>query len=119
MSKPEFKTYWTIGEQRVDDIAEVEKRVLAGRVAVETSAEKQAKDYEMRLLQERWHRESLDRYHKYAAEAAHRDSPEGRAETARREAAQHGGSRVTVAGPKNDAFAELDQYGPDKTDVFK
>ena len=119
MSKPTFTTYWTIDEQRYSDFAEVSRLVFAGAVAAETSIEAQHAAWEHQQLLEAWHRRALDRHAKYTAEAAHRDSPEGRAETARREAALHGGSRVTLAGSNHPAFDELDQYGPDATDVFK
>ena len=118
MSTPTFKTFWTIDEQRVDDIDDVAELVEAGRVAVEVPAEKQARDYEMRQLQERWHRESLDRYEKYAAESAHKDSPEGKRELVARHAAEHSGGIVTTTG-RNPVFDELDRYSPPNTDVFK
>lgn len=119
MSTPIFETHWLIGDEQIYDYREVERRVLAGDSAREVPAESQRKAYELQQTQERWHRESIERYDRLVQEQAFRKSPEGRAAAARRDAAEHG-SRVTVCG-SHDAtpFDELDQYGPDATNLLK
>jgi hypothetical protein len=117
MSLGDFETFWEIGGERFTDLSEVESLVLAGHVAIEISAEKQHRDNELRELQENWHRESLDRYAKYAAEQQHKNSPCGKAEDAVRNAQLHPGG--IVSGASNPALSELDQYAPDVTNVFK
>ena len=119
MTKPNFETHWLINGEQHFNIDEVSELVDAGHIAVEVPAVKQAEAWELAKAQERWHAAAIERHAKFTAEAAHRASPEGRAETARREAALHSGSRVTVAGPKNDEFAELDYFGVEQTNVFK
>ena len=117
MSTPEFKTYWTIDEQRVDDIDDVAELVEAGHVAVETSVTQQIVRWQREQMLERWHRESLDRHAKFAAEAAHRDSPEGQRELVARHAAQHPGG--IISGANHPAFDELDRYSPPQTNKFR
>lgn len=121
MSAPIFETFWRLSDGReLNDLRAVSKAIVEdGLTAVEVSAESQAKAWELQQAQQVWHGQALDRYNRLAQEQAFRKSPEGRAAAARRDAAEHG-SRVTVCG-SHDAtpFDELDQYGPDATNVFK
>ena len=118
MSKPEFKTFWEVSGEQYFNINEVAELVEAGHIAVEVPAEKQAEDWQRQQLLEQWHLRALDRHAKYVAEQQHKESPEGKRELVARHAAEHPGGIVTTTG-SNPVFDELDQYGPDKTDVFK
>ena len=117
MSTPTFETFWDIDGQRYTDFAEVQRLVFAGAVAAETSIEAQQAAWDHQQLLEAWHRRALDRHAKYVAEQQHKHGPEGKAEAAVRHAQMHPGG--IVSGANHPAFDELDQYGPDKTDVFK
>ena len=113
----DFKPFWTVNGQRYDDFGEVERLVLAGAVAIETSAERQRERYERQQLLNKWVAKRRELAERFTAEQQHRQSPEGRRELAVRNAQQHPGGIVSGAG--NPVFDELDQYGPDASNVFK
>lgn len=118
MDTPRFSTYWTIDGQRYDDLSEVECLVEAGHVAAEVPANEQQAVYERQKLLDKWYRMAVERYEKIVAEQHHRNSPEGSQEAAVRHAQMNPGGIVTLTGG-NSVFDELDQYGPDATDIFK
>lgn len=117
MAAPIFETFWRVAGNDYFDIAEVQSLVEAGHTAVEVSAESQYHNHKLRMLQERWHRQAIERQAKYVAEINHRQSPEGQRQTAVRHAQMNPGG--IVSGSNNPAFDELDQFGPDATNVFK
>lgn len=117
MNKPIFETFWEVNGERYFNINEVAELVEAGHIAVEVPAQKQSQDYELRLLQERWHQQAIERYNKIVAEQQHRNSPEGKRQMAVRHAQENPGG--IVSGGSHPAFDELDAYGVGQTNVFK
>lgn len=116
MDKPVFETFWMIGNDEVHDFWEAEKRVLAGAIAREVTAQEQFEAWRLRQAQERWHKAALERHAEYAAEQAHKQSPEGQRQAAVQFAAQHPGGWVSG---QVDGIPELDAFGPDATNPFK
>ena len=120
MSTPVFETFWKVGNREICNPEEVARLVIEeGAIAVEVSAAQQADDYKLRQFLERWHREALKRHAEYVQDQQYRDSPEGRAAVARREAAENSGGIVTLSGPQDAATFELDQFSAQRTNRLK
>lgn len=101
----EFETYYLIDGEKLTNLKEVERRVLAGDIAVEVSAEKQQEASERHQQLRDWQAKQAEIF---AAEA-HRQSPEGRREAALQEAARNPGGIVSCG---TFGIPELDAYGP-------
>jgi hypothetical protein len=116
-SVPRFKTYWTIRGEVYSDFKEVRRLVAAGETALETSVTQQRIEWLEKQNREQTFRRSLERFAKFMAEAAHKQSPEGKREAAVRLARENPGG--IVSGVISPAHVELDQYGPNRTNIFK
>ena len=92
------------------------QKVLAGQIAIEVSAEQQ------QMVAERMERIAQleaaveEKTHKEAMRREHENSPEGKAEAARRTALENPGG--IVSGGMNP-LAELDAYLPHKTNLLR
>lgn len=119
MNRPPFETYWICNGETYHNIDDVVELVAQGHVAREVTAMEQAEAWELRRAQERWHAEALKRHAEYVQDQKFRESPEGKAAAARREALAHGVGIVTVIQPHDAALSELDQYGPAATNKLR
>lgn len=108
----DYRTHWLIRGERYTDIAEVEQLIERGAAAIEVTAEEQLAEAGRKGEQEtKAERERLEAEFEAVARAYER-SPEGRRESALREAAANPGGRVTIAGDTN-GFDELQSWSKD------
>ncbi len=108
---PEYAPFWLIADEKITSFAEVERRVIAGAIAVEISAEMQKREADRQaqaLI-------AAERRQKRLAELEHKQSPEGKRQAALNFAAQHPGGMVSTDFRTN----ELEAFGPDKTNVLR
>ena len=111
-----FTTYWLIDGEKITSFETMRRKVLAGQTAVEVSAERQqvaAMERERRATLQALHDEELN---KIAVQREHDNSPEGKAEAARRSALENPGGIVSSG---MSPLAELDAFLPDKTSLLR
>ena len=116
MSELKFETYWVVDGIRVNSYHSMKKMVEGGKTGIEISATKQQIEADNRKQQARQNAIEDARIREAAMQRAHEKSPQGQREAALRTAAANPGG--IVSGGINP-FAELEAFGPDKTNRFR
>lgn len=115
--KQEFKPYWIIGSERLDDYETMRQRVLSGALAIEVGPERQRQEAELLERREKQAAIEAEERQRRLDQQEHQNSPVGQREAAVRFAQQHLGGIVSMAPSKD--FAVLDEYAPPRTNELK
>ena len=116
MSKQKFETYWIVDGIRVNSYHTMKKMVEAGKTGIEISATKQQIEADNRKQQARQNAIEDARIRETAMQREHENSPQGQREAALRTAAANPGGIVSGG---IYPFAELEVFGPDKTNILR
>lgn len=112
----EFKTFWLVDGVKVMSYATMKKMVERGVTAIEVSATQQQVAADKRKQRAKANMILDAKIAKAARQREHDQSPEGKAETARRTALNNPGGIVS-GGP--NPFAELEAFLPHRTSLLR
>ena len=112
----QYETFWLIDGQRYDSEHAVEQKVMDGAIAIEVSALQQQMAAERRQIIKQLEAAVAEKLQREAARREHEQSPEGKAQAARRTALENPGGIVSGG---ISPLAELDEYSPTKTNLLR